>query len=187
VRRLRRRPRVAIADHDGTVARRVVGEVIVLEPLRAPISGRPCVCYRIEAFVLAPSPSGDGTQEWRRLATERGGVPFEVRDSTGRARVDPAASELTARMDLRIGERHDGARQYLLGKGHSPAGRRFHLREGIIAPGQRVTVVGMGVRVPDTVPPTREVDYRRGSEIILAMSGTKARPLVITDDPAAAV
>lgn len=186
VRRLRRRPRVAIADHDGTIARRVVGEVIALEPLRAPISGRPCVCYRIEAFVLAPSPSGDGTEEWRRLVTERGGVPFLVRDATGRARVDPAASQLRARMDLRVGEHDDGARRYLLDKGHAPAGQRFHLREAIIAPGQRITVAGMGVRVPDTAPPTTEVDYRSGSAIILAMSGTKARPLVISDEPAAA-
>jgi hypothetical protein len=85
VRLLRRTPRVAIADHDGALARRVVGEVLALEPLPAPISGRPCVCYAIEVDVLGPSPSGDGTQEWRRIVTEHGGVPFLVRD-------DPAAA-----------------------------------------------------------------------------------------------
>jgi hypothetical protein len=185
VRRLRRTPRVAIADHDGALARRIVGEVVPLEPLRAPISGRPCVCYAIAAFVLAPSPSGDGTQEWRRIVTEHGGVAFLVRDASGRARVDPSSSELTIRTGEETDEHHEGARRYLLGKGHAPT-RRFHLREGIIAPGARVAVAGMGVRVPDTAPPTAKVGYRSGADIILAMSGTKNLPLLISDDPAAA-
>jgi hypothetical protein len=186
VRLLRRTPRVAIADHDGAIARRIVGEVLALEPLPAPISGRPCVCYAIEVDVLAPSPSGDGTQEWRRIVTERGGVPFVVTDPSGRARVDPTASELTIRTGETTDERHDGARRYLLGKGHAPTHQRFHLRERIIAAGQRIAVAGMGVRVPDTAPPTAEVGYRSGSDIILAMSGTTKLPLFISDDPAAA-
>lgn len=186
VRLLRRTPRVAIADHDGALARRIVGEVFALEPLLAPISGRPCVCYAIEVDGLEPSPSGDGTQEWRRLVTEHGGVPFQVRDASGRARVDPAASELTIRTGEKTDERHDGARRYLLGKGHPPPHQRFHLREGIIAAGARVAVAGMGVRVPDTAPPMAEVGYRSGSDVILAMSGTRRLPLFISDDPAAA-
>jgi hypothetical protein len=186
VRLLRRTPRVAIADHEGSLARRIVGEVIALEPLLAPISGRPCVCYAIAAFVLAPSPSGDGTQEWRPIGTEHGGVPFLVTDGSGRARVDPAASELLIRSSEKTDERHAGARRYLLARGHAPPHPHFHLREGIIGPGARVAVAGMGVRVPDTAPPTAEVGYRSGAEIILAMSGAKDLPLLISDHPAAA-
>jgi hypothetical protein len=117
--------------------------------------------------------------------TEHGGVPFLVMDASGRARIDPAASELTIREGEKTDERHDGARRYLLGKGHAPT-QRFHLREGIIAPGARIAVAGMGVRVPDTAPPIAEVGYRYGADIILAMSRTKNLPLFISDDPAAA-
>jgi hypothetical protein len=107
-------------------------------------------------------------------------VPFAIDDGTGRALIDPRGAELAIEISERqmtLGEPTEIQRRLAATHGISPGANLF--REGILAIGARVSVIGMAVREPDPDGAARATDYRC-TPTRLRVSGTPARPLRIT-------
>lgn len=149
--------------------------------LTAPLSGRRCVYYAIEVI------QNSNPHYQIRILEERDGVPFTLADSTGEAIVDPACAKLGVRFDHveytswldRTTTVHDAllARHGVAGK-DAFGTRRLEFNEAVIAPGDRLSIVGAGDRRPDTSP-SREVLYREPARTRLHLAGTEATPLSI--------
>lgn len=134
------------ADDSGDL--RIEGVVEVLDgTLVAPVSGRRCVYY--EHVVRA-----DGSQHLDgALVRVAEGVPFVVRDDSGRAVVDPSgATALLTTLGVGGGEQ-------------------------VLCAGDRVVVIGRGVREPDPDARTATGTYRDGPATRLRMSHTPQFPL----------
>lgn len=171
--RFRRRARFVEANPVGPIARlaegpaAVSGQVVEAGPtLVAPLSGRPCVYYRLHV------------QERRggRLATvvdDSGTVPFAVDDGTGRAhvelgrtspRLDPRPDASPTKVPSSPPEDRLARRYGLTTRGWS-AGSSLRFRETIVAPGDRLYVLGRA-----TIETGRRVRIDAGS-----------RPSLVTD------
>jgi len=141
----RTRP-IGEADDTGDV--RIEGVVEVFEgTLTAPLTGRRCVYF--EHVVRA-----DGSQDLDgAIVRVADGVPFVVRDASGRAIVDPTgATALLTTLGV------DGGEQ-------------------VLCAGDRVVVIGRGVREPDPDASTVTGTYRDGPATRLRMSHTPQFPL----------
>ncbi len=193
--RLVHAPRRAIGEvPEGEVARLVGRAVQLGEVLEAPLSGRPCLYYKV--WVARPLVLLSTT-----LAHEERGVMFALEDGTGRAVVDPDGCTL----DLVVDERNSsGTSGFPTGRQVAvltrftievnewtdvdrsrpavPLPRDFIYREAIIGVGETIAILGGGVREPD---PHAEPDgsYRGAQPTRLRMSGSREHPLIISDHP----
>ncbi len=64
--------------------------------IAAPISGDACCAYRCDVEALQRDEDGD--EHWRRVKSVSGGVPFFVKDETGRVLIDPKAANVTVKL-----------------------------------------------------------------------------------------
>jgi hypothetical protein len=90
------RARVPIAHAPAGEVVRIVGRIAARrELLRAPLSGRPCVAWRlvIELF---------GSASWRPCASDDGSSDFEIVDDSGVALVETARFEASIEGDHRV-------------------------------------------------------------------------------------
>ncbi|MEJ7603241.1 MAG: GIDE domain-containing protein [Kofleriaceae bacterium] len=183
-RALRATPRFAIAELPEDAPGRAVGAARPTgEPLRAPLSGRPCIYY------VAVVEELHGKQ-WKETVREERGVPFVLDDGSGRALVDPTGAEVELDIDTTgaSGTLDDAspAEPALLARhGRVSRGKLFNhsvkYREAIIAIGETVAVLGCAVREPDPgVPPTGE-GYRQGPATRVRLTGAGKFPLRISD------
>jgi hypothetical protein len=147
----------------------ILGIVDGTEELRAPLSGKPCVLYRVEIFDhVTHQLVGQLTRAHE----------FVIADDTGRASIDPGGAELRlsrARPTLRY-ERELLAD--VLPLAHVPRDRVLIAYEGRLSRGQSVTVIG-SVEAPS--PPAESV-YRSAAVCApIAIGGANGAGLVVSD------
>lgn len=162
---------------EGELAR-VRGRVVALaETLEAPLSARECVYY------LATVDQRAGKHSWRMAAREERFVDFEIDDGTGRLHVCMSVPRVAVVRDLKTwsGGFDDANETQEAFLGHHGLrstgliGLNLALRyiEGVIEPGEEVTVLGQ-VRV--------EV---RAGQRTLVLDAPDDGPLLVSDDPRA--
>jgi len=176
-RELRAKPALEPNTADGAVVR-VTGVVRAIEPLAAPLSGRPCVVYRSRvdttpALFRREAPRG------RREATRM--APFVIdRGAEGTVLVDGSH----ALLDLPPLTLDDGERarreQFLLTHGVPiREATRARFEETIVEPGMTVSVAGLVMLdVPDG-PSAVERHFRQDQPPTLRLTGNATHPLAI--------
>jgi hypothetical protein len=162
---------------------RVVGTVrAVGGTLKAPLTGRACVCYR----VTADDPTG------QTAIRDQRGLPFALEDSSGRALVDPdgAALDRRAAYDSSSSSTRGLTRPELdfLEANGAPSrdwifGRELTLREEIVEDGETICVAGAGVREADPDAAVGE-GYRNALATRVRLASSPRFQILITEAPA---
>ncbi len=191
IRLMQQTKRWPIAELPENTLGRLVGKVQRLDAiLRAPLSGRACVMYRVTVehrHQRHISPSG------MRIIDDQVAVPFALVDDSGQAFVDPTDTKFLVDVDANeFSGMFDPASaletEFLARHGVSSTEEAFnkalHFRESILGLGEAITVVGIGVREPD--PAVASTDpYRRGPGQRVRLTGSAEEPLLVTDKPSA--
>jgi hypothetical protein len=183
-RALAARRRTWISEAHGPV--RVTGRIERdAKLLEAPLSGRPCVGYEL----VVDEMSGAVPSLWERVLDLRQACPFLLRDDSGTARIDPAGPGFVALIHDHVGVtsgiypgNHRALSRVLESCGLLPMtwlGRWRPLRyaEGVLEPGELVTVGGNGAREID---PGGDRPSPRSPPERLVIRGSEAEPLLIT-------
>lgn len=178
----RRRTWISEAHGPVRVTGRIQRDAKVLE---APLSGRHCVAYEL----VVDEFSGGAPALWRRLLDLRQACPFLLEDDSGTARIETAGPGFVALVHDRVGVtsgvypgNHRALSMVLESWGLLPMtwlGRWMPLRyaEGVLEPGELVTVGGNGAREIDQggdSPSLRSPPQR------LVIRGSEAEPLLIS-------
>jgi hypothetical protein len=192
-RRLLNTRRTPAADLTGGLARITGTARSGGETLRAPVSERACLAYRLSIQVDA------GRSDWREVATLRGACTFTVTDETGEALIEPQGNYvLVLESDRRGGparsaeqpqspematvfrllRQRDIALENMMGH-HST----FRYVEAIVQEGDRVAVYGA---VQVQVHPQGERGGPRGLPVARVFRGTFEEPVRIGDGALAA-
>ena len=156
---------------------RLVGTASTLHrTLTAPLSGRACLYY----IVLVKPVESSGAQD---LFTERNGIAFTLEDASGSAIIDPARASMALAFDhreeLRPSDQPSPAqRALLLRHDHSSRSSQLRFVEAVLSVGERITVVGAGVRRPDLAS-SAESGYRSAPPPRLRIAASDAVPLSI--------
>lgn len=184
---LTRRLKDAKAWSIGELPEDTLGKIVgvarpVGETLTAPISGRPCVFFEVSVVQ-------DHGKSSSTIIHELQGVPFFLEDGTGRALVDPSGAEVVLEQDFSTssGTLDDATpieTAFLQRHGKEPKGWVFNkslsYRESIIHIGEKICVLGSGVREPDPdAPPS--MDYRGAMPTRLRLTNARDHKLVISD------
>lgn len=182
-----------VADIQEAAVVRVRGEVKHLErELKAPLSGRPCVYWRVQASVQRWSePRGRyRTRQayWQDTVDHSEGVPFVLADATGQCAVDPAlgtaAIGTPKRLDVQRGQVMPSAMAVMLTDQQVSLdelrGEVWRFEEQIVGVGQAVEVVGAGRRAQRTGV-HGETNYRDSQAAWIVLDGNELE-LLITDD-----
>jgi hypothetical protein len=207
-RMLRRAPRWSLASLPEDTLGRVTGAAHPFEgeQLTAPLTGRPCVYY-IALVEQRGRRDGNSTQ-WKRLAVERRGVVFMIEDDGHRAIVDPKQARITIdfdhvyrteRLPLMVrqpetspaapGLLTEGERQAQFLAEHHLVNRDWSkmielcYREAVIEVGEKIAVLGSGIREPDLEARPDGNAYRAMAGTRLRLTGSRRYPLVISDSP----
>jgi hypothetical protein len=193
-RRLALRARVTIAQaQEGLV--RLIGRVhLTGVGLTAPVSGRPCVAYRLIVKVM------DDNDRWREVLELEDACPFVLADETGQAVIDAEAGPLWLslvpdRGDASTGSGRESAdlttvRELLNSDDIEPRGaaprmifgerERVYFSEAVLLPGNQVAVGGPCAReiaLDGERAGYREVPRR------LVVRGAGEEPLLISNWP----
>jgi hypothetical protein len=189
VRKLRNATSFAIGELREGQAGRVIGDAFPFgETLQAPLTGRACIYFiaTVEQYVGNRTVTG-----WKEIVKEERGVPFVLTDGTGRAIVDPTGAEIALDFDNRSTPgtfddpspaeeafiaRHKKQRRGLV------FNKKLRYREAVIHVGERVAVLGEGIREPDPEAAPAG-DYRGEPPTRLRLTSTPRFPLVISDAP----
>lgn len=165
---------------------RVIGEAQPVDRvLQSPLTGRPCVYY--VARVEECSSQGN----WIPKFEEADGVPFLLTDPSGHAIVDPSSATiaLTFDSDSRSGTFDDptpAEAAFLAKVGGEGKGwllnKKLRYTEAVIEPGERIAVLGSGIREPDPHGKRAE-GYRSAAPTRLRLTSSPRHPLAISDDP----
>jgi len=183
-RALAARQRTWISEAHGPV--RVTGRIHRdAKLLEAPLSGRPCVVYELVIDEL----SSGSPSLWQRFLDLRQACPFLLEDDSGTARIDTAGAGFVALIHDRVGVtsgiypgNHLELSMVLESCGVLPMtwlGRWRPLRyaEGVLEPGELVTVGGNGAREID---PGGDRPSVRSPPQRLVIRGSEEEPLLIT-------
>jgi len=159
------------------------------EPLTAPLSGRPCACWRV---VVEEKVRRDKTTYWRTVVDDHEVVDFVIEDGSGKAVVRTAMVQpvLDRDMDARSGFLNDATPEleaFLSERGHSSQGWVFNktmrYREGVLEPGESVCVVGVGRWEPDPEAAAEARGYRTAHQPRrLVLSAPAEGPLLLSDE-----
>lgn len=170
--RLRDAHRCAIAHAPDATDVRIEGTVEVMgETVPGPRASERCVYYEHQVLKVGGGPD----IEVHRAARH---VPFVVRDGSGYAIVDPAGA--TVQVTRR--ERADDEAPTSLDRLDPVSGRgRLRHYEALIRPGDRVAVIGRGVREPDPDPARTVASYRDGPATRLRLMHSPQFPLHVID------
>jgi hypothetical protein len=190
-RRLRRATPAAIAAFPDAGYRRIRGELALADRhLEAPLSGRRCAAYEVVIEQRAPADNG-----WIVLDREVRVVPFTLTDASGRAVVESTGAYVAIVRDwhARCANLRDAsaAHKALLARLHltpGPDADALALRfsEGVLAPGEMVTVLGRGstASARETTATPHDGGYRAPAErVAVTLRDYHDAPLFISDDP----
>ena len=152
--------------------------------LHSPITGRSCAYYQL---IVSVDNSDKYRGGWERILEEEECVDFELEDETGRALVESANSKtVAASEEIEVGDSEDASerlRSFLAARSvvakALASGRRVQFLEAALEPGEKVSVIGIGVREVD--PKAAPVGYREAPTMRLRIEGTSKRPVVISD------
>ncbi|MCP4445970.1 MAG: hypothetical protein GY811_11585 [Myxococcales bacterium] len=191
-RRLFRRTRsTAIRSFEDGKTGKIVGRLSYLgEPLRSPLTGRPCAFYEIivEEYKNHLGLTSGG---WQRVIRDAQGQDFLIDDGTGRAIVDPTDPEVVITIDAQTssGMTDDPTvREMDFLKSHGFVGKGWvfnktlRYREGILESGESVAVMGRGTLEPDPDGANGVTGYRDGPPMRVRLRSSSKRPLLISDD-----
>ena len=178
-------PIVSIADAAEGVIVHLAGVIAPGETIEAPLTGRACVHYELEIQGEARGQNRIRPGVATRLpprARDEHRIAFAIDDGTGRALIDPGG--VWVRLEIEISERQmtlgePSAIQRRLAEAHGMSSRGALFREGVLAVGDRVAVIGTAVREPDPDGAARATAYRGDAPTRLRLSGTPKRRLVI--------
>ncbi|MBA3818799.1 MAG: hypothetical protein H0X17_07900 [Deltaproteobacteria bacterium] len=193
-RRIRRQLREAAQWGIGTLPEdtcgRITGTVHAFEgqTLEAPISGRPCVYYLI---VIEENLGVGGGGAVMGLAERSDGTSFVLEEDGHRAVVDPEHAVLSVAFDHETTSLAafdaDPRQRKLLSDANlihrdwfKTSSLRY--REAIIEIGERVSILGAGVREPDPDAPAAAA-YRSNAQTRIRLTSSPHAQLVISDDP----
>lgn len=169
---------------------RVIGTAQILGvTMTAPLSGRECVFYEITVTEHHGKSSS-------RLLTERQGVPFLLVEGHARAIIEPTDAKVVLTQDARassgtLDPATPTEEAFLNKHGLSSTGwlgfnRSLTYTEAIIEVGERITVLGAGVREADPDAPPADA-YRGMPQTRLRLTSSVTFPLVISDDPSTVI
>lgn len=191
-RRLLRAPHLLIEDYPHGGRNRIMGYVVADEQrLETPLTGRPCVAYQVVVRQLRRS---ERSTHWKVLARIERGVPFVVRDATGRAFVDPEGAEMAiGDEDRSLTFEHDEReiRHRMFVERARAAGEWWPDREGLnyiecaLEIDTLVSVLGTGAQSHDDEPPPGAygTGYRSELPTKLEIRGSADQPLCLSNDP----
>lgn len=166
---------------DGTVGRMIGTVRAAGATLKAPVTGRACVCYHLTVST--------NTEDAHTIISDQQGVPFVLEDDSGRALVDPegAALERYRAHDDDASTTRGATKQQLdllEAYGQKDLGLEVPLRfrEEIVEIGEDICVAGAGVRDadPDAVPAE---GYRTAPATRLRIASSPRFQILITDAP----
>lgn len=170
--RMRRLPRTQMRDVTSGAVVRLVGRVEVDEGaplLRAPLSGRPCVAYRVEVTHRVQN-------EGRPILAEDGGqMAFTLRDDSGRAQIEASSGRpWLASKQLTASDRvpPEVLREFVRLHRRTSEGPDLRFTEGVLAVGARVAVMGRVRLDPARAGEGSASGYREGG----------GHPIVEADD-----
>lgn len=186
---LKNATRTDIASFPDGGQAKIVGQVeIAGHQLAGPLTGRPCVYY--EAVVEEYRSSGNSSR-WVTVIREANGVPFFVRDGSGRALIDPSMANVSLVRDAQTKSgTFDGAtpaeEAFLARHNRESKGWFFNktlrYREGVFEPGEHIAAFGTGVREPDPDGVGNADGYRGLPPTRLRMRHSEASPLYLSDN-----
>lgn len=188
-RRLRGAKRVDIASvRDGQLVK-ISGRLELYAPaLQAPLTGRPCAFFE----TLLEEYSGGKHKRWRVRVRESDAREFLVVDGTGKALIETASLRVAV---VRDGHRRSGflndatpeleaylARHGLTSVGLLGFNRELRVREGVLEPGEEVTVFGRARW--EMVPTATDAgNYRGGAKRLVIEAPGDGEPTIASDDP----
>lgn len=186
-RELRKAKRFPIGQLPEGVRGRIVGRAYpLMEPLQAPLTGRPCVYF---IATLEQRVQHGKTSSWRTVVTDSRAQVFGVRDESGRAIVDPSLARISLDFDNKSTsgtfDNPTPAEEAFLAR-HNQTGKSWvfnkylRYREAIIGVDEPVAILGSGIREPDPDAPPAEA-YRGDAPTRLRLTSSAAHPLVISD------
>jgi len=174
-------PQQSIADVADNTRARISGTVRRYRDLvEAGLTGRECIAYRAEVY--GPT---ETTANRRTLIDEVHGALFVLEDATGSALIDPSDAKVEVQFDAWSNShtfRRPTPRTDALLARHGFTKQTSHWKsllwcgEGVIHPGDRVTVVGLCVRQGDPDAGA----YRDGAALLLRVGGSPGSPLWMT-------
>jgi hypothetical protein len=187
-RALREAKKYSIKEFPDGAQGKIVGRVEFLgEPLRAPLSGRPCAFYSIRVEEYR---SNGKSGSWYKIIGDEVGINFGMSDGTGQAIIHAEAAKtvLTEDHETKSGTFDDPTeveRAYLESKSVEGQGWVFNksLRyiEGVLEADEMVSVFGYGSKEPD--PDAAPAGYRDMAPMRLRISGSANHPPLISDHP----
>jgi hypothetical protein len=188
-RAIRSAHRVSIAEAKAGEIVRVAGKVKALGPLHAaPLSGRPCVYYEVSVEEYR---SSGKSGKWVEIIHDTDGSDFLVVDATGKARVSTREMKALIVRDHKresgtLNEAPPDLEAYLARHGRKSKGwifnRNIRYREGVLAPGEEVVVLGEAAWEQDPDPTEAGTGYRNSPKRLVLRS----RPdglLLASDEP----
>lgn len=177
-----------IADWPEGQPTRLIGSIAGGEVLAAPLSGRACVYYRA---VVEELRGNSKHRRWVSIIEEVRSVPFVVEDGSGRALVDPTGAQIACKVDRQTSsgtfddataversflDRHKSASTGFLG-----FNRSLRYEEAILEVGERISVVGIGLREADPAAVGQVTGYRDGPPTKLRVGPCRDGKLYISD------
>jgi hypothetical protein len=169
-RRVRAAPRTAIRDLDDGALARITGRVVTLDgqTLAAPFTGKPCVYFSVSTMFHGSPPQLFGSNQQ--------GVPFLLVSGDHRAVVEPdhARMSLGTHHRTRSPATHFMYRQNMNGY--------IERRESVIAPGDELVIVGVGIGEPDPERPPSAL-FRGTTARRFRFTGSEDAPLLVSDEP----
>lgn len=197
LRALRSVPRVSVSDATEGSLVRIVGTLRAgARTLEAPLSGRPCACFRVEVDVRV---STGKSSSWRNIIREEDGADFFVEDPSGRALVKGGTVEAAIVLDhhLKSGTFDDATPEleaYLARHGHKSTdflgfNKAIRYREGVLEPGETVAVLGRARWEDDPEAGAAQPSsggYRESArKKRLVLEPGELGPVRVSDDPGA--
>lgn len=189
-RALRTAPQVRIADFPDRAPAKISGTLqYEAQPLTSPLTGRSCAHY--EAVVQELRSRGKH-RSWVTIIRDVASVPFRVVDGSGTAIVDPTGARIAVVIDAHTKSgTFDPAtpmeEAFLNKHGRDSKGWFFNktlrFREGVLAQGEQVAVLGHGTKEPDPEGVARADAYRSLPPMRVRLGGSPSFPILISDDP----
>ena len=185
-RRLKKATLKKINDFTDNEIARFVGELRYIdEPMKSPLTLRPCAHYYVK---VEQKVSSGKSSSWKTIIDKQVTSPFAVVDETGKALVNDARLKSVIVMDQRFdsGLFDDPAphlKGYLAAHGIESENflgfnKTIRYTEGILEEGEKIAVLGKGVWQNN-----EKLDLPFDDEKILTITSSPQEPMYLSDDP----